>query len=367
MNDDEIIQYLDTINSFVSPERRKILTAIRSRTTEIDHECRQLNGSLNRPFRPEVYNQETFKIEEQRKSLIKDQLQKYENELNGLRNMQYQNQFLAERDGILEEMKIIRQMPRKELSDIQRQAEVMNILSNRLSQLDAAVELIRRYGSHLGFSLGFGDISLLCGNWEDAIDAVSLTTEDGIILYPDDKTANENIVPLTEALDSSSDQELAVFHSMERLSFKEIAISIDPENFVLRVSARDKKATIPFSILGLTKKNEISLNRQGEIFMEIANGNCSLEEKGVRRTITRISLSLRKAFATNAKPFHLGTPQFKLYIPKDKEEQRRALNRTTSYNDNITTKKNNSSEDFFREHDPFYDPEKPIYSQDKDS
>lgn len=367
MTDDEIDQYLNTIESIFTVQRKEIIDAISRRKIEINAECQKLNLLLHSPPPVGIVDQDKNKKDEESKSSIRKQLQAYHDEIKNLRIKSLQNSFLAERDGFREEIKNIRQMPRTELSDIQKQAELLNILSNKCLQLEAAVELIKRSYSHNECRISFGPISLLRGNWEDAIKAVSLTnTENGKIYYQNGRAKDDVAAELAEHPKNSEECELSVFKSMERLLFKEITICIDPDKYVLRVSARDKKATISFRILGLTNKNEITLNRQGEIFIDMANGNYSPDESGKVRAISRLSNSLRKAFGTKDSPFLKGKPQFKLNIPKYTEAKRRAAYRTITYDDEIAVKKYDNANDFFRNHDPSFDPHSPLYSPDED-
>ncbi len=369
MTDEEIIQYLDTINPIYTDRMKKNLSAIFSEMSTNDDECKRLNLMKHSPPLVEIIDQETWNQEQERQSMIRNQLQRnYEKSLK-LRAEQQIAHFMAELQGVREEKEKLSQMPRKDISDIQKQAEILNILDNRCLQLQEVIKLIRMTDVSQRYTISYGDISDLRGSWEDAIDAVSLETENGTILYSDGRTSDGSTVAgVTELAISTDDHELVVFHAMEKLCFKEIAICVDSEKLVLRVSARDKKVTAPFRTLGLTMKNEISLNKQGEVFMALAKGNFYPEAIGMNKAISRLSRSLRQAFATKDSPFLKNEPQFKLYIPKDQEEKRRAIHRTVTYNDNIATINNeDSADDFLRQHDPDYDPNDPLYSVDRDA
>lgn len=145
---------------------------------------------------------------------------------------------------------------------------------------------------------------------------------------------------------------LTTFSKMKNLKFKEITIKIDPVHRKLRVSAREKKdISVSFNHLKLFKKHTIILNAEGETFLALANGSFDPDNKGAKRSITRLSKTLRDIFDTKSTPFLAQRPQFKLYIPKDKEARRKAIKRTTSYNDDI----DKSADDFLRHNDPYYD------------
>lgn len=157
----------------------------------------------------------------------------------------------------------------------------------------------------------------------------------------------------------------AIFRCMTALKFREIHIRIDPDNLVLRISARDKKAIASFNSIGLTRKNEVTLNRQGKIFMAMANGTSNPEEPGFKRAITRLSKSLREVFDISDYPFQSNKQQFHLSIPKDKDAKQRALKRTTTYNDTRKANETNA-QDFFKKYDSDYDPNDPLYSDNPD-
>ncbi|RLA48220.1 MAG: hypothetical protein DRR42_17015 [Gammaproteobacteria bacterium] len=156
---------------------------------------------------------------------------------------------------------------------------------------------------------------------------------------------------------------LQLFHKMEKLCFNEISIGIDPDNLILRVSVKEVKASVPFALFGLTKKNGVVLNRQGNVFMDMARNYCTLDS-GVMRAIARLSRSMRTAFRITDAPFLKGKPVFRLSISKEIEAKRRALKRTTSYKDDIGQKNERSAQDFLEDADPEFDPYNPIYVDD---
>lgn len=171
---------------------------------------------------------------------------------------------------------------------------------------------------------------------------------------PVESGKNTTIIPELEP------HTLEVFRSMDNLKFQEIKIKIDPDHLVLKISARDKNATAPFSTFDLTKKNTITLNRQGELFMQMANKVTNLKMPGTSNAIPRLSASLRKAFNTPDTPFLNNKPIFNLNIPKDKLAKRKASKRTSTYDDNRNAKS------FLEQHDPHYDPDNSIYSEEND-
>jgi len=162
--------------------------------------------------------------------------------------------------------------------------------------------------------------------------------------------------------ESQKNNPLLCFQEMDKLRFNEIKILIDPDNLVLRISARDRKCTVPFAAIGLTKKNEVTLNKQGEIFMAIANGDFLPMKSRTPKAIDRLSRLLRDGFKTTDSPFLMNKPQFELSIPKVIEAKRRALKRTTPYNDNIGVSNCDNAQDFLQQNDRDYDPKNPMYS-----
>ena len=167
-------------------------------------------------------------------------------------------------------------------------------------------------------------------------------------------------------LSTSAPPPLAVFREMDNLRFKEIKIRIDPENFVLRISARGAEVTTSFRAIALFKKNEVTLNKQGKVFMAMANRTFSPEERGALRAVSRLSRSLRVAFDTGDSPFSESTPQFQLSIPKEKEAKRRAARRTRRYDDTKKISKDTTTDAqaFLEAHDPNYNPDDTLYSDD---
>lgn len=153
---------------------------------------------------------------------------------------------------------------------------------------------------------------------------------------------------------------LNVFRSMDDLKFREIKIRIDPDGYVLRISARKKNAAASFRVISLLKKNDVEMNRQGEVFMAIADKSIALHEQGVERAIIRLSASLRKAFDTSDAPFDNLKPLFKLSIPKTTRAKQKAEKRTVSYDDNRST---DAGDKYLEAFDQQYDPDDPTYSQ----
>ncbi len=144
---------------------------------------------------------------------------------------------------------------------------------------------------------------------------------------------------------------LSVFRSMDNLKFSEIKINIDPENLGLKISARGRNAAVPFSALELTRKNEVGLNRQGDIFLGMANRNFHSEQRGAVRAISRLSKSLRTAFNTEDSPLSKNLPRFKLSVPKNKEAEKHASRRTLRYDDTRKVSKDGKTQEFLRKND----------------
>ncbi|MBF0255846.1 MAG: hypothetical protein HQL47_05170 [Gammaproteobacteria bacterium] len=159
---------------------------------------------------------------------------------------------------------------------------------------------------------------------------------------------------------------LSEFHNIDDLRFNEIKITVDPEKLMLRIRARNIGAMVPFYALNLTQKNGVTLNKQGETFLDIAKKNFRLDSSGSETALNRLSKVLRDAFDTSDPPFEKGTPKFAVSIPKENEAKREAAKRTVSYNDNIKAGNghNMTADDFLKEHDPNYDPNDPLYSNE---
>ena len=182
------------------------------------------------------------------------------------------------------------------------------------------------------------------------------------------KLTTKNSAPTDDDTLGFTPHPLAIFHLMDNLRFKEIEILIDPENMVLRISARKSKATSPFSAIGLTKKNEITLNRPGKIFMSLANQSFNSNAPGAMRALRRLSKSLRNAFNTPDTPILKTKPQFRISIPKDDRAKQQAIRRTDTYDDNRITHASTDADaqTFFETHDPEYNHKDELYSDDPD-
>ncbi len=180
------------------------------------------------------------------------------------------------------------------------------------------------------------------------------------------------------ANDAGNADPLSCFNESGNFRFKKAKIRIDPDNLVLRISDGNANATIPFSVLKLTKKNEITLNSQGRTFMEIARGNFNSVAPGAETAISRLSKNLRNAFKTTDTPFLKSCPQFKLVIPKDRKAKNTGESQPASFNEAIHGANYKSPEmhalgytpenadDYLKAIDHEYDSENPMYDDDPD-
>lgn len=182
-----------------------------------------------------------------------------------------------------------------------------------------------------------------------------------------DDFSEKNIKPKASCDDVKNSDLLAPFKEINDLRFSEIKITIDPESMGLQISAKKRVLNVSFASIGLTKRNGITLNKSGEVFMALGNGSFSPGAPGASKAITRLSKNLRDAFETSDTPFLKGKPQFNLSVPKDNEAKRRALKRTTSYDDRVATKSSTNADDFLKNHDPEFDPNNPTYTNVNDS
>ena len=182
-----------------------------------------------------------------------------------------------------------------------------------------------------------------------------------------DDFSEKNIKPKESCDDVENKDLLAPFKEMNDLRFSEIKITIDPESMGLKISAKKRMINVSFASIGLTKINGITLNKSGEVFMALGNGSFSPGAPGASKAIARLSKNLRDAFETSDTPFLKSKPQFNLSVPKDDEAKRRALKRTTSYDDEIAIKSSTNANDFLKNHDPEFDLNNPTYTNDNDS
>jgi len=158
---------------------------------------------------------------------------------------------------------------------------------------------------------------------------------------------------------------LTIFHCMEKLQFSEIKIRLDPDNWMLKVSARGKNTTISMSDLKLMRKNQLTLDAQGIVFFELAKKEFDSSIKGRKRALTKLSKILRKAFKVNASPFVKYAPVFKLSIPKDIKAKIAGKKRAVKYDDNRSNSLD-ATQEFLENHDPDFDLNDPTYSIEPD-
>jgi hypothetical protein len=162
-----------------------------------------------------------------------------------------------------------------------------------------------------------------------------------------------------------NDHPLAIFQTMGGLQFNEITLKLDPDNYVIRVSGRSKKATIQFASLGIMKKNQLRFTAPGELFFKMAN-DLFYPDQSDSSALGRLSKVLREAFNIPSPPFIEGKPEFKFDVPKDRQEKLKAEKGMRSYDDLVLSSQEKSTNDYFKEFDPNYDPNDEMYNDNKD-
>lgn len=148
--------------------------------------------------------------------------------------------------------------------------------------------------------------------------------------------------------DPTSSNPLAIFRAMKDLEFKGMKISVDPERYKITITAQEQTAPAGFGDFGFFQKNTTILNRAGRIFLQLVNNTYNHSAKGSSRALTDLSHLLKTALDTQATPFRKGDPQFQLSIPKFDEAKRRALDRTSPYEDKMGTPENLSADDYLK-------------------
>jgi len=183
-------------------------------------------------------------------------------------------------------------------------------------------------------------------------------------IFNDETVSGSGQANKIENIDSHDNHPLALFRAMKDLRFEEITIGVDPDNYMLRISARKINVTVPFGSLGLMKKNQISLNRPGEILFQMAKGSYNLDNKTNKSAQARLSKALREAFGTESEPITKGKPKFNIFVPKDREAEFNARRNTMSYEDGVEVKGGMDSKKWAIEYDPDFDPNDPKWSED---
>jgi|TARA_Y100000310_G_scaffold344196_1_gene455661 hypothetical protein len=159
MTDNEIEQYLEAIKPYYNKMNEAALASIRNRIDEIDDQIGEIDD------------------DERRNELLQER--------NRLHSRQCAASYFAEKLGVEREWQKVRDMPRNEIRDIQRQAELLNILNNRAFQLQKACSLLEADDLTVGYTLSYGYIADLRGSSEDAVAAVQLSTGEGHYLLGD--------------------------------------------------------------------------------------------------------------------------------------------------------------------------------------
>lgn len=147
---------------------------------------------------------------------------------------------------------------------------------------------------------------------------------------------------------------LKLFHEMENLSFKEVQFVIDPDNAVIRVTARSRQVSVAYSDLGLTlKASKVTFNAQGKLFASIIDGDTVTQDSA----LTRLTQKLKHAFNIDDSPFRKRKPTFTWRIPKNDRAKQAAKKRQVQFNDDIHgTKEVDQTDAWLSSIDPDYNP-----------
>jgi len=178
----------------------------------------------------------------------------------------------------------------------------------------------------------------------------------------------ESRVSRTKDFSSNSDgkEYLVDFQKLPSLRFKDIEMTVDPERYLMQVKARDVQHYVPFVDLGLTTRNAINLNQQGELFMAFARRDYDINAPGFDTSLGRLSKSLRQAFGTTDSPFSGKRPTFKISIPKDNIAKKRAEEKTVRFNDSKSYEVDEPGSEWLVKNDPDAIKDNPIYNSELD-
>ncbi|MCH7743008.1 MAG: hypothetical protein IIB71_10160 [Proteobacteria bacterium] len=199
MTDDQIVQYLENLNLIYTEEMQARLEGIRDEMNYIGDALGQLNLDSHRDIQETVEDElERLEAIDQQKIILIRQQQR-------LHSRRHATNIEAEMRGVQKEKQNISDMPRHEINDIQLQAELLNILDNRILQLQKASQFIMKADISGGYTLSFGDTAVLRGAWEDAEDAVQLTI--GVISETFDEPEDSETKEGEEDSDSEKQKE----------------------------------------------------------------------------------------------------------------------------------------------------------------
>lgn len=363
MSDEQFEQYLRSIKPVYTKSMNEQLSRIQAELDEIEEEHKQLNIVSHRQPPAGAQDQLTRDNESARQNAITNHSIELNSEIPGIYKRKQLIHILAEKQGVREEWLRIKGMDRNKIDDIQKQAEILNVLDNRCLQLQEACRLMKSSDISEGYSISYGEVSDLRGSWESATDAVSLSAGIDNELQ---RLEDPEFITTEKQFLNHSQHPLHAFRLMDNLRFDEIKIQIDPERLMIGVSARKHKEKISFSDLSMMVKNGVTLNKQGEVFLAMANGTFNSESPGTVNAVNRLSTIFRAAFYTKDSPFIKLKPKFKLIIPKDRREKLKAEKRKTVFNDKLKYPNYSSANEFLKEHDPEFDPEDETYSEEMD-
>jgi hypothetical protein len=179
MTEYEIEQYIETIKPSYSKAMIQSFARVDSELEKIEAKVKQINMCLHKKQDcPES-------LAEQKKTIIERAKQ--------LQFSKHILRYKAMQRGFRGEWLKVKDLPRNEISDICKQAEILTILDNHSLQLAEVCQLMKSSDLSEGYSISFGETSTLRGSWEDAVDAVelipSITTADDTI--PEDESTKE--------------------------------------------------------------------------------------------------------------------------------------------------------------------------------
>jgi len=222
ISDEEIEQYFETIKPVYTKSMNDKLSRIQVELKAIQIERKQLSQHLYNQPPAEVKDQLTWDKERERRKTNSRHTDDLNKEVNKLRNRQHVVRYLAKKQGVHEEWLQVKGMNRNKINDIHKQAEILNILNNRCLQLQEVCNLIESSDISQEYSLSSGDISVLRGSWESAVDAVKITLSDGTH-SPEHKTENESPIERKERLERwfKDEQQIKQIGALQRTADRE--------------------------------------------------------------------------------------------------------------------------------------------------
>lgn len=178
MTDEEVSAYLETIGPVYTELMRQHLDAIEAELNGNEERQKCINLKLNSQPPFEVDCEAAWEKELLWREELHEQNDAITNEYQRLRVRKHVFLYHAEREGINQRIKELRDKKPDTFHEIQLQGTLLLILDNKSAQLDEVIKLLGAADSLESYELSYGEVGDLRGSWDEAVDAVTVTWSD---------------------------------------------------------------------------------------------------------------------------------------------------------------------------------------------